>query len=237
MTIHPHLCFRGDCAQFGLPDPELPQLGQLQEEIDSHDRMWALYDQFYSGLEELTQQDWLSFRLASALNFCSLCYLLCQVIFVRMTCPSAWKHVCESVIQWPIWQRVVGGLWIYMLPETLQCVKIAKLKVPNILSNANYSLPAQDHIWECNAQGCELLWLIRWIKPSFLKVHSNLMCISMRTRPKRILSGLDVHWSHSHCFLTFVGIGHHMLQSYTTIIQNDQPSNWPVLCSNSLSHS
>ena len=51
---------------FGLLDPELPQLGQLQEEIDSYDRMWALYDQFYSGLGELTHQDWLSFRCASA---------------------------------------------------------------------------------------------------------------------------------------------------------------------------
>ena len=53
---------RGDCTHFGLPDPELPLLGQLQEEIDTYDRTWALYDQFYSGLGELAQQDWLSFR-------------------------------------------------------------------------------------------------------------------------------------------------------------------------------
>ena len=65
VALCPPLCCRGDCTHFGLPDPELPLLGQLQEEIDSHDRMWALYDQFYSGLGELTQQDWLSFRLVA----------------------------------------------------------------------------------------------------------------------------------------------------------------------------
>ena len=59
---YPSLHCRGDCAHFGLPDPQLPLLGQLEHEIDSYDRMWALYDQFYSELGELTRQDWLSFR-------------------------------------------------------------------------------------------------------------------------------------------------------------------------------
>ena len=65
---------RGDCTHFGLPNPELPQLGQFQEEIDSYDRMWALYGRFYSGLGELTQQDWLSFRCASACLYACCCF-------------------------------------------------------------------------------------------------------------------------------------------------------------------
>ena len=53
---------RSDCEHFGMSQPEFPLGEELQADISQHEQMWALYEEFSSGLEQLSEEDWISFR-------------------------------------------------------------------------------------------------------------------------------------------------------------------------------
>ena len=56
------LPYRSNCEHFSLPQPEFPLGEELQADICQHEEMWALYEEFSSGLEQLSKEDWISFR-------------------------------------------------------------------------------------------------------------------------------------------------------------------------------
>ena len=58
----PKICFRSDCRHFGVDVPEFSVAEELQADITRFEKMWSLYDQFHTGLLEMTKEDWISFR-------------------------------------------------------------------------------------------------------------------------------------------------------------------------------
>ena len=55
---------RSDCRHFGVDVPEFSIAEELQTDITRFEKMWSLYDQFHTGLLEMTKEDWISFRYA-----------------------------------------------------------------------------------------------------------------------------------------------------------------------------
>ena len=55
-------CFRCDCRHFSVDVPEFSVAEELQADITRFEKMWSLYDQFQTGLLEMTKEDWISFR-------------------------------------------------------------------------------------------------------------------------------------------------------------------------------
>ena len=51
------------CEQFGIVVPQFPELDQLRDEIEEYQKNWSLYGSFLEGLEKMTQEDWISFRV------------------------------------------------------------------------------------------------------------------------------------------------------------------------------
>ena len=54
--------FRSDCRHFGVDVPEFSIAEELQADLTRFEKMWSLYDQFHTGLLEMTKEDWISFR-------------------------------------------------------------------------------------------------------------------------------------------------------------------------------
>ena len=54
--------FRSDCRHFGVDVPAFSIAEELQADITRFEKMWSLYDQFHTGLLEMTKEDWISFR-------------------------------------------------------------------------------------------------------------------------------------------------------------------------------
>jgi dynein heavy chain 2 len=53
---------KADCRHFGMSEPDIPLLHELQADIEACSDMWSMYDQFNTELQGLRDQDWLSFR-------------------------------------------------------------------------------------------------------------------------------------------------------------------------------
>ena len=53
---------RSDCRHFGVDVPEFSTAEGLQADITRFEKMWSLYDEFHTGLLEMTKEDWISFR-------------------------------------------------------------------------------------------------------------------------------------------------------------------------------
>ncbi|XP_075248310.1 cytoplasmic dynein 2 heavy chain 1-like [Convolutriloba macropyga] len=51
------------CQQFGITIPDFPELDQLRDEIDEYQKNWSLFGTFLEGLEKMTSEDWISFRV------------------------------------------------------------------------------------------------------------------------------------------------------------------------------
>ena len=51
-----------DCSHFELESVEFPLLDELEKDIATFETMWKLYEEFNTDLEELSKQDWISFR-------------------------------------------------------------------------------------------------------------------------------------------------------------------------------
>lgn len=60
--IFSKMSYRVDCSHFELESVEFPLLDELEGDIATFETMWKLYEEFNSDLEELSKQDWISFR-------------------------------------------------------------------------------------------------------------------------------------------------------------------------------
>ena len=76
--------FRSDCRHFGVDVPAFSIAEELQADITRFEKMWSLYDQFHTGLLEMTREDWISFRyiLYTYNTYICVCMYLC--VYVHM---------------------------------------------------------------------------------------------------------------------------------------------------------
>eukprot|EP00117_Sycon_ciliatum_P036543 scpid1236/ scgid27488/ Cytoplasmic dynein 2 heavy chain 1; Dynein heavy chain isotype 1B len=53
---------REECENFSLPPPDFHLAEQVTQDMESCEQMWKLYEEFSAGLQDLSSQDWISFR-------------------------------------------------------------------------------------------------------------------------------------------------------------------------------
>ncbi|CAE7570289.1 DYH1B [Symbiodinium sp. CCMP2456] len=53
---------QGDCADFGLPAPELQNITDVEEDLNRQQASWSLFEEFTTQYEELLLQTWLELR-------------------------------------------------------------------------------------------------------------------------------------------------------------------------------
>ena len=51
-----------DNAHFGLKDPEFPMVDDVQADLDKHEEMWGLFEEFNRELRDMSQEEWIIFR-------------------------------------------------------------------------------------------------------------------------------------------------------------------------------
>ncbi|XP_077915202.1 cytoplasmic dynein 2 heavy chain 1 isoform X5 [Halichoerus grypus] len=51
-----------DCHHFGLEEPNLSLAYSISKDIESCAQIWALYEEFQQGLQEMASEDWITFR-------------------------------------------------------------------------------------------------------------------------------------------------------------------------------
>jgi len=51
-----------DCKDFGLDDPKLQDISQVEEDLVNQQTSWALFEEYITALDELLNQTWLEFR-------------------------------------------------------------------------------------------------------------------------------------------------------------------------------
>eukprot|EP00928_Gymnodinium_smaydae_P079340 TRINITY_DN632_c0_g1_i3.p1 TRINITY_DN632_c0_g1~~TRINITY_DN632_c0_g1_i3.p1 ORF type:complete len:2255 (+),score=688.11 TRINITY_DN632_c0_g1_i3:125-6889(+) len=53
---------KGDCADFGLPEPSLVDMAAVEDDLNKQAQSWALFEEYTMQLEEMMSQTWLEFR-------------------------------------------------------------------------------------------------------------------------------------------------------------------------------
>ena len=56
------ISYREECENFSLPPPDFHLAEQVTQDMESCEQMWKLYEEFSAGLQDLSSQDWISFR-------------------------------------------------------------------------------------------------------------------------------------------------------------------------------
>ena len=51
-----------ECSQFNINLLDAESLDDLQRDINDVEKVWVLYEDFHSQLDEMKSQDWISFR-------------------------------------------------------------------------------------------------------------------------------------------------------------------------------
>src|SRR5690606_23096090 len=51
-----------ECAYFGIQVKSLSDLDETEEDLKKYESVWNLYESYIAELDELTKQDWLTYR-------------------------------------------------------------------------------------------------------------------------------------------------------------------------------
>ena len=51
-----------DCQHFEMPEPDFVFVEELKMDLEQYESMWSLFEEFNTGLQELSKEDWISFR-------------------------------------------------------------------------------------------------------------------------------------------------------------------------------
>ena len=51
-----------ECRNFQVEEPKFAELYEVSEDINKIKSVWGVYEEFQNGLQELTKEDWVSFR-------------------------------------------------------------------------------------------------------------------------------------------------------------------------------
>ena len=66
---------RQDCEHFNIDCPEFPLAEEMKADLERHENMWSLFEEFNTELQTFAKEDWISFRLpqnSKLYNSCSL---------------------------------------------------------------------------------------------------------------------------------------------------------------------
>lgn len=63
-----YLC-SDDCHHFGLEEPNFSMAYSISKDIESCAQIWALYEEFQQGLQEMAKEDWITYRFDSKTIF------------------------------------------------------------------------------------------------------------------------------------------------------------------------
>ena len=64
MLYHVHFVSfaRMDCQHFNLDVPDFEVAEELKQNLEHHEGLWGLFEEFNNGLQDLAKEDWISFR-------------------------------------------------------------------------------------------------------------------------------------------------------------------------------
>ena len=51
-----------DCAHFGIPEPEFINFDVVSKDLEKHETMWKMFEDFNREMEEMTKEEWIIFR-------------------------------------------------------------------------------------------------------------------------------------------------------------------------------
>lgn len=54
-----------DCQHFGLEEPNFSLANSISKDIEGCAQIWALYEEFQQGFQEMANEDWITFRFDS----------------------------------------------------------------------------------------------------------------------------------------------------------------------------
>ena len=54
-----------DCAHFGIREPDFAQLEEVQLDLEKHEEMWGLFEEFNSSMGDMVKEEWIIFRSKS----------------------------------------------------------------------------------------------------------------------------------------------------------------------------
>ena len=54
-----------DCAHFGIKEPDFAQLEEVQLDLEKHEEMWGLFEEFNTSMSEMVREEWIIFRSKS----------------------------------------------------------------------------------------------------------------------------------------------------------------------------
>lgn len=60
-----HFFYSDDCHHFGLEEPNFSLAYNISKDIESCAQVWALYEEFQQGVQEMASEDWITFRFDS----------------------------------------------------------------------------------------------------------------------------------------------------------------------------
>lgn len=66
-----------ECHYFKLEEPDFSLSKVVCQDIKSCAEVWALYEEFYQGLQEKAKEDWITFRYDFITFFFMDIYVLC----------------------------------------------------------------------------------------------------------------------------------------------------------------
>ena len=151
-TVH-CISTRSDCEHFGVDVPEFPVAEELVADISRYEKMWSLYDQFHTGLAELTKEDWISFRYC-----CTVCSIRVVVFFPPCVIKCyTFLNICAIYSRYFGWGKLKDSL----STKCSEHLKIASIKLDCLnllkLSFAKCNLTCQHS----PLSNFPLIWLMR----------------------------------------------------------------------------
>ena len=58
-----------DCAHFGIKEPDFAQLEEVQLDLEKHEEMWGLFEEFNTSMGEMVKEEWIIFRFHTHMTF------------------------------------------------------------------------------------------------------------------------------------------------------------------------
>ena len=51
-----------DCSHFGIKEPEFDQYDEVAKDLEKHEIMWGMFEEFNNEMEGMTGEEWIVFR-------------------------------------------------------------------------------------------------------------------------------------------------------------------------------
>ena len=51
-----------DCTHFGIPEPDFENFNEIEKDLEKHETMWKMFEDFNNEMREMTNEEWIVFR-------------------------------------------------------------------------------------------------------------------------------------------------------------------------------